>query len=151
MVSNTIKDRSSSLSYNFIDKAITLYWKLKDKRIILKRNVIIKSKVEFRLSDNARLIIGENSIVQNYAFFHLTKPSPLLEIGKGVVIGRFNIIAVKKYLKIGDYTRIGSFVQIIDHGHNFVKGEYIKNQKAKIKPIYIGSDVWIGFKRCKNW
>lgn len=54
------------------------------------------------------------------------------------------MITIKDELQIGDYTIIGGYVQIIDHNHSCRKNELIKEQKAEIKPIRIGRDVWIG-------
>ena len=80
----------------------------------------------------------------DYSFIQLTLPEPKLIVGNDVVIGRNSIIASKKGIKIGDFTRIGPFVQIIDHDHSFKKNQLIMNQPAKISEVQIGEDVWIG-------
>lgn len=106
--------------------------------------ISVRKHVEFALTDNAFVAIGENCVIREYAYFQLTKPAPKLIIGNGVVIGRNCMITIKDELQIGDHTIIGGYVQIIDHNHSCRKNELIKEQKAEIKPIRIGRDVWIG-------
>ncbi len=101
-------------------KIITFY-KIKRYGITAGRENVIKKDVIFLLTDNAKFEIGSNCTIQNHAYFQLTKPNPKIIIGNEVVIGRWNMITAKSLIKIGDYTRIGAFVQIIDHDHNFKK------------------------------
>ena len=108
-----------------------------------KRNVI-KFNTEFKLTDGAYLEIGNNSVVQDYSFFQLTKPNPKVIIGDNVVIGRHNMITAKSLIKIGNNTIIGAYVQIIDHGHGYAKDRTIREQNAIIEDVIIGNDVWIG-------
>ncbi len=105
---------------------------------------ICKPDVEFRLSDNAEISFGKHCVIQNYAFFQLTKPEPKLIVGDHVVIGRHNMITAKKLISIGNYTRIGAYVQIIDHDHGMDRDKLIMDQAAIIEPVIIGKDVWIG-------
>jgi carbonic anhydrase/acetyltransferase-like protein (isoleucine patch superfamily) len=136
-------DRAGVRHISIVDKIRTLF-SMKLKGIAYGKGTICKSYVEFRLTDNATIVFGDHCVVQNYAFFQLTKPEPKLIIGDNVVIGRNNIIAVKGSITIGDFTRIGAYVQIIDHGHGFDKDDLIMNQEAVIEPVVIGKDVWIG-------
>lgn len=108
------------------------------------RNIQIREKVSFELTDNAYMEIGNDCVIREYSYFQLTKPNPKLFIGNGVVIGRYCMITVKDTVTIGDNTIIGAFVQIIDHSHTFRLGGTIKDQEAKIDPVFIGDDVWIG-------
>jgi len=105
---------------------------------------VIKGSAEFRLTEGSVVRFGNDVLVQDYAYIQLTKPAPHLLVGNDVVIGRNNIIAVKNMVTIGDYTRIGSDVQIIDHGHGFDKDKLIKDQPALIGETHIGKDVWVG-------
>lgn len=127
----------------FIQKLIT-YYKVKKYNIKLGKGSVIKSNSEFLLTNGASLTIGENVVIQNYAFFQLTKPNPKVTIGNDVVIGRHCMITAKGNISIGDYTRIGAFVQILDHGHQFNTDQLIKDQNAIIKDTTIGKDCWIG-------
>jgi len=136
-------DKASVRHISVVDKMRT-YFKMKIKGITYGKDTICKSDVEFRLTDNAIIVFGNNCVIQNYAFFQLTKPEPRLIVGDNVVIGRNNIITVKRAVTIGDYTRIGAYVQIIDHDHGINKDDLIMNQEAIIEPVVIGKDVWIG-------
>jgi len=108
------------------------------------KGTVCKKYVEFRLTDNAELIFGENCVINSYAYFQLTRPKPKVILGNNVVIGRHNMITAKSLISIGDYCRIGGYVQIIDHDHGIEKDILIMEQEAKIEPVIIEEDVWIG-------
>lgn len=105
---------------------------------------VIKSNVEFLLTDGAYLQIGNNCTIQDDSIFVLTKPRPRVIIGNNVVIGRNNNIGAKSLVRIGDNTIIGPYVFIIDNEHSFAKDKPIREQKAVIRDVIIGNDVWIG-------
>lgn len=105
---------------------------------------VCKKRVDFKLTDNAELVFGKNCIINEYAYFQLTRPEPKVIIGDSVVVGRHNMITAKGVIKIGNYCRIGAYVQIIDHDHGIAKDALIMDQEAKIEPVTIGEDVWIG-------
>jgi acetyltransferase-like isoleucine patch superfamily enzyme len=136
-------DRASFGHRNICDSIITKY-KLVKYNIKAGKNVIIKHSVEFRLTDNAYLQIGDNVVILDYTLVQWTMPSPKLIIGKNVTIGRFNIITAKSHMVIGDNTLIGAYVQILDHDHGISKRYLIRNQWATIKSTTIGMDCWIG-------
>lgn len=100
--------------------------------------------MQFELTDNYFLEMGNDVVIREYVYFQLTKPNPKVFIGNGVVIGRNCMITIKDKLMIGNNTIIGAYVQIIDHNHSYKKNDLIKNQKAEIQSITIGEDVWIG-------
>lgn len=126
-----------------IQRLLTLYYELKHFNQYGK-HCCIKRHVEFQLTDHAILKMKNDVVIREYAYFQLTKPNPEVYIGNGVVIGRHCMITIKDKLVIGDNTIIGGYVQIIDHNHSFTKDDLIKNQKAEIKRVLIGNDVWIG-------
>ena len=105
---------------------------------------VIKASAVFRITPGASLKVGSGSTIQDYVFFQLTKPDPKVFIGSNTVIGRGSIITAKNLIDIGDDVLIGSYVQIIDHGHAFSKDKLIREQKAIIGEVKIGSDTWIG-------
>lgn len=137
------KDKASSSHISIFDRIRTI-WRLKDSKIKYGKNVCIKPNVEIRLTDNAVLEIGNNVIIDNYAFLQLTKPAPHLIIEDYVGIGRHNVIAVKGNVKIGRYTQIGPYCQINDQGHAFDRDKLIIEQHAIIEGVVIGEDCWIG-------
>lgn len=106
--------------------------------------LVIKSNVEFSLTDGAVLEIDDDCTIQNYAFFQLTKPHPKVYIGKNTVIGRHCMITAKNLIRLGDNVLMGAYVQIIDVNHGIEAGQIIRDQRADIGEVVIGNDVWIG-------
>lgn len=112
--------------------------------VTVGKRVIVKHRVEVRLTDNARLIIGDFCTIDAYAYFQLTKPEPVVVLGNYVGIGRHCVVAAKRRIIIGDYTRIGPYCQINDQDHGISRRDLVMNQPAIIAPVTIGRDCWIG-------
>jgi acetyltransferase-like isoleucine patch superfamily enzyme len=104
----------------------------------------IAVRAEFWITDGATLEIGSDSTILDFAFFQLTKPKPIVLIGDRTVIGRHTMVTAKNLIRIGNDVLIGAYVQIIDHQHGFEPGISIREQRATIKEVVIGDDVWIG-------
>jgi acetyltransferase-like isoleucine patch superfamily enzyme len=143
MLENNFDKASVRNKGGLIQKLIT-YYKIRKHNINAGTGCVIKRNSEFYLTDGAILTIGNNVVIQDYAFFQLTKPHPKVTIGDDVVIGRHNMITAKGNITIGSYTRIGAFVQILDQGHGFEKDQLIMYQNAIIEDTSIGEDCWIG-------
>ena len=158
---NSLEKESSAMPVRYasdfsLDKASSRYYsyaqllrsklKLMDSRICAGRAVIVGKDVEFRLTDNAQVYLGEHTVISRYAFLFLIKPQPVLEVGAQVGIGRHCQIMVKDKVTIGDYTQIGTFVTIRDHLHEPFKDkdEAIIATHSRIEPVTIGKNVWIG-------
>ena len=109
-------DKASSRYYSYYQLWLSK-WRLRRQNILAGKGVIVEDKVEFRLTDNALIEIGDHTVISSYAYFLMTKPKPVLQIGKQVGIGRHCQLLVKGLVEIGDYTRIGSFVSIRDQIH----------------------------------
>ena len=105
---------------------------------------VVKPHVEVRVTDNGRLVIGDDCTIDSYAYFQLTKPEPVVTLGRHVGIGRHCVIAAKRSIVIGDYTQIGPYCQINDQDHGTRRDDLIMNQRAVIEPVRIGSDCWFG-------
>lgn len=112
--------------------------------ITMGKQVIVKSHVEVRMTDNAKLVVGDYCTIDSYAYFQLTRPEPVVVLGKYVGIGRHSVVAAKKSIVIGDYTQIGPYCQINDQDHGQSGKDLIMNQEAIIAPVHIGRDCWIG-------
>jgi len=123
---------------------LRVFWFSRKRKLKFGKNCAVKKGVEIWITDNGVCEFGDNLYLLDYVFIQLTRPKPKLIVGNDVVIGRNTIITCKKLIKIGNYTRIGPFVQIIDHDHSFMKNKLIMNQKAKCEDVIIGEDVWIG-------
>lgn len=83
-------------------------------------------------------------ILDDFSFVQLTKPSPSVVIGDYVVLGRSSIIAAKNKIRIGRYTQIAPFCQILDQEHGVKKDDLIVNQKSTLGEVDIGADCWLG-------
>lgn len=112
--------------------------------VTMGKHVVVKPGVEVRLTDNAKLVIGDYCTIDSYAYLQLTKPEPVVKLGKYVGIGRHSVVAAKKSIVIGDYTQIGPYCQINDQDHGISRDALIMNQQAIIAPVCIGRDCWIG-------
>jgi acetyltransferase-like isoleucine patch superfamily enzyme len=112
--------------------------------VTIGKNVVVKPHVEVRLTDNAKLIIGDHCTIDSYVYIQLTKPEPVVTLGQYVGIGRHSVIAAKKSIVIEDYTQIGPYCQINDQDHGQSRNHLIMNQGAIIAPVHIGRDCWIG-------
>lgn len=139
-----IEDKASSYNRTTIDKFLTSLKLFFNRNISIKKGTIIKWSNEFNLTDGARIEIGWNCTLKENSYFLLTKPNPFLKLGDYVGIGRGCCIAIKDYLEIGSYTRIGANVTILDQDHKFKRNDLIMNQQADIRKVKIGKDVWIG-------
>jgi acetyltransferase-like isoleucine patch superfamily enzyme len=99
-----------------LQKLVTKY---KLHRYVTKfgSGILIRPSARMRVTDGGVLEFGNNCTVQDYAYFQLTKPHPYVSVGNNTVIGRGCIITAKNKLIIGANVLMGSFVQVIDHGH----------------------------------
>lgn len=136
-------DKASRRTYTFRQKLLTFFRLLGKNQIKKGKNVIIGRNVRFFLTDNAKLKIGDNSIIDDSVRFVLTKPNPQVVIGNQVALSYGCIVAAKSTITIGDYSRIGVGVIIRDNTHDYKKGTLLLQSDATIKPITIGSNVWI--------
>jgi len=139
----TSNDTASYRKVGMLDLVRSFFVK-KVKRIRGGQDLVIKKNCQFDLTDGSLLKFGKNCVIREFAYFQLTKPTPKCIIEDNVVIGRGSIISCKNNIYIGSNTLIGSFVQIIDHSHGIEKFKFIREQKAIIGEVNIGSDVWIG-------
>lgn len=138
------KDKASSYHRSFFEKLYTYIFLLFHPKISTGFNTVISPGAEFKLTKEAKIKIGDNCTIKKRAYFLLTKPNPNILIGNYVGIGRDCYFSIKSTFTIGDYTRIGPRVTFIDQDHSFKPEELIMNQKANIKEISVGGDVWIG-------
>lgn len=138
-------DPASKRSYS-AKKLFLTWWRLCGfrQKIFAGKNAIVGKNVTFRLTDNARLVIGDHSIIDDGSFFILTKPEPELILGQHVGIGIGCLIACKTKMVIGDHTRLGAGVIIRDSTHEHKKGLRLLETETIIKPVTIGKNIWIG-------
>ena len=138
-----LKDKAS-LTNRSVRARLRGWWYTRDPRITVGKEFVLMPHVDFRLTDNAKLVIGDYCSIDSYAFLLLTKPEPQVILEDYVSIGRGCVLAAKKLIKIGKYTQIAPYCQINDQDHAFARGELIMNQRAIIEPVVIGQDCWFG-------
>lgn len=143
--SNFPLDKASPRYYTYFQ---LLWSKLKLALYGVKagKAVIVERGVDFRITSGAVFKVGDHTVLGALTLFLLTKPSPEVDIGACVGIGRSCFISAKKKIKIGSYTRIGAYVTIRDNVHEpFVsEDEKIINTESVIAEVNIGKNVWIG-------
>lgn len=75
-------------------------------------------------------------------------PGAVLELGDHVYVGRGSVIAAGASVTIGARTMIGEHVTIRDADHSNDPGErhgeWSGENAARIEPLRIGDDVWVG-------
>jgi acetyltransferase-like isoleucine patch superfamily enzyme len=88
--------------------------------------------------------MGENCMIHENVRFLLTRPGPIVTLGRYVNIGFESVIAAKRRIDIGDFTVIAPRVYIIDVEHGFAADDVILNQRSTFEPITIGRDCYVG-------
>lgn len=91
-----------------------------NKNIKIGSNVTIYPEVQF--FGDGEIIIGDN-----------------VSIGNGTIL----YSSQNGGIKIGNNTLISAQCYIIDSDHGISKNELIRKQTTTVKPVLIGSDVWI--------
>lgn len=85
---------------------------------------------------------GDGTEIKSHVFIHHPQN---LDIGAKVSINPFCFIQCKGGLKIGDHVAIGPHVTITTGHHNISDPSIgLRSSGTIIKPIEIGSNVWIG-------
>lgn len=136
-------DKANSSSLNIYEKLRSHFY-LKFKNVKYGSTTYVKKNVQIKCTDNAKIEIGKNCLIQENSFILLTKPEPALNIGNNVNIGRGCIISIKDKMVIGNDVEIGPNVSFFDQNHQYEKGKLIREQLSIIKKIKIGNDCWIG-------
>lgn len=66
-------DKASVKNKGWIIQQLITFFKIKKYKINAGKGCVIKFNNEFYLTDNAILTLGNNLVIQDYAFFQLTK------------------------------------------------------------------------------
>jgi len=114
------------------------------RKIERGHGIRIGKHAQIRITTGGKLTLGDRVILDDFSFVQLTKPSPLVELGDYVVLGRSSIIAAKNRICIGRYTQIAPFCQILDQEHGINRDELIVNQRSNLGEVVIGEDCWLG-------
>lgn len=136
-------DKASRRTYTIGQKVMSFFRLIGKSQVERGRNSIIGRNVRFFLAENAVLKIGNNCVIDDSVRFILTKPNPRVVLGDQVALSYGCVIAAKSEITIGDYSRIGVGVIIRDNTHDYKKGTLLLQSDATIKPVTIGSNVWL--------
>jgi acetyltransferase-like isoleucine patch superfamily enzyme len=98
-----------------------------------------------RIDNQGRLCIGSHVLLRsvNVPVELCTGASGYLQIGDGVRINYGVSIAAEREVIIGDRTRIGPYVMIVDTDFHDL---HHRGERPVPRPVIIESDVWIGAK-----
>lgn len=103
----------------------------------------ISEGVQLTALDGGKIFIGNNVYIGR--FVQINVMGGEVRIDNDVVcINDFCIITAWGKVEIGANTLIAPFCHITDRDHGFKKDDLIRNQEGEIKPVFIGSDVWLG-------
>ena len=136
-------DIANSASLTLIEKLKSHFY-LNLKKVQYGNSTYIKKNTIIKCTDNGKIFLGSNTLIQENSYLLLTKPNPSLHIGNNVNIGRGCIISIKDKMIIGDDVEIGPNVSFFDQDHQYSRDKLIREQLSLIKKIKIGNDCWIG-------
>lgn len=127
-----------------IDRLIGIY-KAKLYGIKIHQTTRVSARTRYLETENAKVIIGANSVVHPYAILAPNKRGSIV-IGENSSVNPYSIIYGHGGTQIGNRTRSAANCIIIPANHNFEfdeRGVYRDTGITKFG-ITIGDDVWIG-------
>ncbi len=115
-------------------------------KIVINSNTVVRKFCEFRASNNSRIIIGVDNIIDNGVRIISTNSS-LVDTANNVKIGFYSVLNGGGGIKIMEYTSLYGFVYLQSSFH-LDKGQYVKELSSSVqylhKPIIIGKYCLIG-------
>lgn len=142
------RDRSLPLRVRAA-KGLRYLWELGSARFRLRHADAVGNHARTlgrpRIENRGRLEIGAHTLIRsvNVPVELCTGPEGLLRIGRGVRLNYGVSIAAEREVTIGDRTRIGPYVMIVDSDFH---DAYHRSLRPPAKPVQIEADVWIGAK-----
>jgi len=146
--------RSISIFYStLLFKMVLLFYKYQ-----IPKNLKIDGYVFIKSNKNAKIIIGDNFKLNSRKASNLvgitnSASFQLLNYGQ-IIIGNncgftSTVFSAKKLIKIGNYVKIGGNTRIFDHDFHSInsldrRDINADSMNAKVKPIIIEDDVFIG-------
>lgn len=98
----------------------------------------IEKNVEICMENGGKINVGYSGNIRRQTSLHAFGGSII--IGDHFFANRNVSITSMELIEIGNYVQIGNNVVIVDHNHNYKKG----NNYFTHKSITIGDNVWIG-------
>ena len=109
-------------------------------------NLGVKSQMGPRtlISKPWRLDAGVRCRFESDVTVKLIKDDSSLVFGSYCYVARFAQFDILGECQIGDHVLIATGCLIVDHNHGTARGLRIDQQPCIVKPVRIGSDVWLG-------
>ncbi len=116
--------------------------------IHLGRNVYLDHGVYIHACPHG-VDIGDDTLVMHQAELHVYNfrnlPNARIRIGRGCIIGEFNVIRGSGGVEISDHVVTGPFVQIYSSNHKFERTDLpIVEQGVTAKGVVIEEGAWLG-------
>jgi len=115
----------------------------KTGNIVIGDNVRIMGRVQLKVRENGKIIIGDGCKLDRNTRF-VAANEATLRIKRQTNIGANSIFNCGADVTIGEKCLIAGFVYIQSSNHGIQKGAFIKEQKHTYGKIVIGDDVWLG-------
>lgn len=116
-------------------------------KIIIGDNVTIYGPLQLWVRDNAKIVIGDYCYIDSYVRLDAAWDA-VIELGHHVTINAYSMINSSIGVKVGSNSLISFYVCIIDVDHGIKRNVLIRNQLPVGSPIEIGEDTWIGWGAC---
>lgn len=88
--------------------------------------------------------LGSRVVLESEVYFKITADASLIVLGDFVFLGRGVEFDVSAKVSVGSHTVIAPRCFITDHDHGVSASARIDEQRGRISPVAIGSDVWLG-------
>jgi acetyltransferase-like isoleucine patch superfamily enzyme len=123
-----------------------IYVKCTKRYVKLNGFVAIHRDVEFYKIGNGTVTIGRGSYIRKMSVIWVGNKGRVV-IGEDVFIGHGLTLAANEYIEVGDGTKMGEYVSIRDHDHDYREKAGTLQAKGYVtSPVRIGRNVWIGAK-----
>ncbi len=108
------------------------------KGVLLRFPVAIEAGCNF--SGNGTITVGGNSYISRHS--DLIANGGTISIGSNFFCNKGFTCSSRDIITVGNNVRIGEYVSIYDHNHDYKSDNFAYNYK--VAPVVLGNDVWIG-------
>jgi acetyltransferase-like isoleucine patch superfamily enzyme len=104
---------------------------------------------EFRTTTLRNITIRRGAVIQRRTVFAV-KRGAVLSVGSKTRIGSDCVVAVQERVELGNNVLIAARCLIADHNHQFgdPASPVMTQGAAKVMPVFIGDDSWVGINVC---
>ena len=115
----------------------------KNAKLIIGNNVIFRRNVELRSHNEALISIGDDNRIDRGVRI-LAANKSRIELARRCRIGLYTVFNGGDSISLGENTLVSGFVYLQTSMHNYKGAGAIQNQGYEHKPIYLGTDNWLG-------